>query len=734
MLESSVDAALILDKEGAVLALSDAARTLLSLEPDCALSSLPDLLEHANILSQHDLAGVATAVSERGLWSSVRGLRAPDGTITYVRLSAQPVAEPGSTAFARLLIKPLDQDLRSDAHVAHRLRVEEAVGQVSRLLMATDDAAFEQVLKILGVNTDAEYAYLQLIPDDHELVAAGDGTPTRSEVSLWRRDGGEGMDDLPIGEAPDDDAGGAWMLDKDVLAVPVLADDGRFFGYLGLGYGDAYHAWRDEDQALLNVVGDMLAGFFDRVRAHEALLQSEERWRRLVESHPDPIFILYHHDVQYANPAAYRLLGAESPEEVKGRSVFDFVSAEDQHRVEKALSNLNGEGTRKPLRVEVTRLDGEWRIVEAFAVPILFRGQEAAQTVLRDITERLRTEGRYSTFVETITEGIWHVEFKKSLHTETDADRQASYIRENALLVDCNSVMAGILGVRSAEAILNKPLFEHFACGSLVESFVRGGYRVNNFELTIEGKGMRHFVCNAVGTVQRGLLVGIWGSCIDVTERVALERRMVATLEEQQQRIGRELHDGVGQLLTGVRMLSQIMAENTAGTEAGELAGKIAKFAEDASQQVRSIYYGLTPAQLTLEGLASALEELVINTDALPNITCTYEHDGRVEVTELEEKLHLYRIVQEAVNNALKHARASNILVSFRGEQENIIIRVTDNGIGFDPTKRNGKSLGVDSMHYRARAIHAHLDIDSTPGSGTSILCILRRSRQSVED
>ena len=213
-----------------------------------------------------------------------------------------------------------------------------------------------------------------------------------------------------------------------------------------------------------------------------------------------------------------------------------------------------------------------------------------------------------------------------------------------------------------------------------------------------------------------------------MTEHVELERRMVNALEEQQQQIGRELHDGVGQLLTGVRMLSQVLVEGYGSSteQAASLARKIMRFAEEASQSVRNIYYGLTPAQLSMEGLASALGELAANTDALPDIRCTFTYDGRTDITEFQAKLHLYRIAQEAINNALKHARASTIDLSFRTIEDGIEIRIRDNGAGFDPTaKRKSKSLGLNSMHYRARAVRADLLIETVPGGGTVVRCTL---------
>ena len=206
---------------------------------------------------------------------------------------------------------------------------------------------------------------------------------------------------------------------------------------------------------------------------------------------------------------------------------------------------------------------------------------------------------------------------------------------------------------------------------------------------------------------------------------------MVETLEEQQQTIGRDLHDGVGQLLTGVRMLSQNLAEklHKAEEESYAQARKVADFAGQASERVREIYRGLTPTQLFYEGLATALNELAHNTTALPGITCTYVTDGLIDVWERDTKMHLYRIVQEATNNALKHAEATEIVISMSLDGNMVILQVSDNGKGFDPSIRTGKSLGLNSMAYRARTIKGGFEIKSEKNSGTIVRCTLQENQ-----
>ena len=384
------------------------------------------------------------------------------------------------------------------------------------------------------------------------------------------------------------------------------------------------------------------------------------------------------------------------------------------------------------LGVEYGGRPPEWQEADSRVLSVL--GDLLSTYFERRISEEaLRaSEERYRTFVDTTSEAIWRLELEGGVDTSVSIFKQMSAIGIQATFAECNKVMAVLLGRTSPEGLIGKPFSEimpHLEI-ALIEEFVRSGYRLLNHEYSVacENSEVRYFVINAVGTVEEDLLVRIWGSCVEVTERIRLEQQMVETLEDQQQRIGRDLHDGVGQLLTGIRMLSQNLSERLKeeADESHIQANKIASFSGQASQRVREIYRGLTPTQLFYEGLSTALNELSHNTNALPGISCSYVQEGLVDVWERETKMHMYRIAQEATNNALKHAEATEVVISLKLDDDCITLQVEDNGKGFDTSIRSGKSLGLNSMEYRARTIKGNFEIASTPGSGTVVRCTIR--------
>lgn len=614
------------------------------------------------------------------------------------------------------------------------------------MLSSSGTVDFGEMLCKVGETVGAECVYLQVIPPEDRVLERALRLLGGRDLVIWGR-GGDSSPALPVlspadvlvglsgdgasAEAiPSSDAFEAWLnrAELEVDAVPLLSGQGRLYGYLGIAYARPIREGRSEDYRILTVLGDILANFFERHFAEQELQQSEERWRKLVAGHPEPIIVTVRGEIIYINSSGAEVLGASSSEALVGYPIVDFVSAEHFDRVAPHLLVPSGEEGR-PLQHELVRLDGEWRIVESHASQITYEGREAVLVVLRDITERKHSENRYRNFVETISEGIWRADLTRPVEATAMTGVQVEHIRSHAVLTETNEVMARILGLEPP--LVGQSILALFDDPGVLEEFVSGAHHLRSREISLvrpDGT-QRYLVVNAVGTVERGRLLHIWGSCIDVTERIEIERRTVALLEKQQQRIGRELHDGVGQLMTGIRMLSDLLYESlTDHAQAQRTAQKVARFAAEASHQIRNIYRGLTPAQIGSEGLASVLEELANNTDELPDVRCRFVYDGHTDVWDADTKLHLYRIAQEATNNALKHARATEIVISFIGENEHVRLQIEDDGIGLGGSRRSTKSLGIDSMYYRANAVRARLEIGSGSDGGTIISCLIPRA------
>ena len=212
----------------------------------------------------------------------------------------------------------------------------------------------------------------------------------------------------------------------------------------------------------------------------------------------------------------------------------------------------------------------------------------------------------------------------------------------------------------------------------------------------------------------------------DATARRQLEREVLAASNREQQRIGNDLHDGLGQELTGIALLLRGL-ENRAEREAPELSGSIEEVAllvNDAIFTTRALARGLSPVTFDRGGLALALEELARRLSAMFHIDVRCDADATADRgLGSANALHLYRIAQEAVTNAAQHGHANYVEIELTHDGDRRLLRITDNGSGFNPSNHQSKGLGLRIMHYRAQMMTGSLRIDSARGRGTAVSC-----------
>lgn len=614
--------------------------------------------------------------------------------------------------------------------------VEIALVEVSHRLVTADAFDMVEVLSIIGAAMGAECTFLS-ISDWTDSVARAPSS--RLGLIVWHSEGSPAARkrELALRTTPLFEDGGdlsgpdGTKADREtdtdrLLAVPLLAEGERFIGFLGVEGRDASNAGQLDRRQVLSVFGDLLANYYRRLFAERALQENQERWRTLMQLHPDPVVVSAESELLYVNRAAARLFGGQHPRDVLAFRLDDFLPADQQPSFWRLLRDQLERSSNEPFEQEVTRLDGEERVVEVLSAPSTFDGRTAAQIVLRDVTDRIASEERYRTFVETISEGVWRIDMREPVPIELDVQSQVAQILRCGVLAECNEMMARMMGLSPDAIPFGKVAGEAFSAmgKDAIEAFVRGGYRLENFDLTTEGRhpGPRHFSLNAVGRLDRGRLLRIWGSCNEITARVEMERRMVAVLEEEQERIGRDLHDGVGQLLTGIRMLSENLFRRVGEDDpAWGTMRNINSFAVEASQRVRDICRGLAPPQLSQEPLAVSLEMLLAQLNSYQTAECAFDWDHNADVDSADSRIQLFRIAQEATNNALRHAQPRRIVISLRAEDSTVILEVADDGCGFDVESTHGHSLGLYSMHRRASSIRARLTIESGPGAGTRV-------------
>ncbi|MDT8386220.1 MAG: CheR family methyltransferase [Thiogranum sp.] len=211
----------------------------------------------------------------------------------------------------------------------------------------------------------------------------------------------------------------------------------------------------------------------------------------------------------------------------------------------------------------------------------------------------------------------------------------------------------------------------------------------------------------------------------DLTETRVLEREVANASTLEQERIGREIHDGIGQQLSGLSMLAQSLKNELTG--AGEAQNSklddLIQHLTGLIGEVRSLARGLALVPVGPSGLIEAIREFSARINDVLPVSCSFEHDdGPIDFEDASVATHMYRIVQEATNNALKHAEATEIAISLR-INDFIELTIADNGKGFDTeAMRNNAGFGLRIMQYRTRVLGGNLELDSKPGQGTRIV------------
>jgi PAS domain S-box-containing protein len=217
----------------------------------------------------------------------------------------------------------------------------------------------------------------------------------------------------------------------------------------------------------------------------------------------------------------------------------------------------------------------------------------------------------------------------------------------------------------------------------------------------------------------------------DVTERRALEHEIQEISEREQRRLGQDLHDGLGQSMTGIAFLAKVLQQKlqAKGVEEAEAAGNIALLINEALSQTRRLSRGLCPVVLDTNDIEAALEQLAENLRTLFSVSCELQCEPDIKITDNAVAVHLYRIAQEAASNAIKHGRAKNILLSLVSNNSRLVLKVKDDGAGFPAKVSKGKGMGLRVMHHRARMIGAGISLRQSKAGGVTVTCSLPRPR-----
>ena len=233
----------------------------------------------------------------------------------------------------------------------------------------------------------------------------------------------------------------------------------------------------------------------------------------------------------------------------------------------------------------------------------------------------------------------------------------------------------------------------------------------------------------------------------DLSSRKEMQKHILDIAADEQRRIGLELHDGTQQELTGLSLFANALQDTIRSASQVEknknmawqfevdnfdrlktIADLLSKRIAETNQHVRDLAHGIMPVQIDAEGLQSALIELANSVSSGENCSCVFECEGDVSITNNTTATHLFRIAQEAINNAVRHGLANNIRIFLLLRDDRICLEVSDNGSGFENEAQihdgsSSQGMGMRTMQYRASLIGGRVHIEQQVDRGTLVRC-----------
>jgi len=456
--------------------------------------------------------------------------------------------------------------------------------------------------------------------------------------------------------------------------------------------------------------------------AHVALEESRDRYADLYDFAPVGYLTLDQGGrILEINLTGARLLGVERAELI-GRPLSTLLETDSLPGLFAHLKEVFARSRKIVTELQLRpRTDGPLDVrLESIVVTSLDEGL-VCRTVLVDDTERKQAEralaereAEQRAVIETTSDGFWVVDQQGRILAVNEAYvRRSGYSRSELLNMHIRDLEASESPemVRRHIARVRREGNDLFETQHRTRSGEIWPAEINTAYWPSGGGRFFAFVR-------------------DISERNALERQIIETSTAEQERIGHEIHDGIGQQLTAITMLAKSLEHRLKQDEnrqAAELVRSLIEHLQQTLRDTRALAKGLSPIELGPEGLGDALGLLVEQTQTVSGIRCRFDGGGRVGRIDGAVTAHLYRIAQEAVHNATRHAKPSRIDVSLTSTDHTIVLSIRDDGSGKLPEKSGDSGLGMAIMRYRARLIGASLTIAPGESGGTLVRCIWHR-------
>ena len=475
----------------------------------------------------------------------------------------------------------------------------------------------------------------------------------------------------------------------------------------------------------------------ERQRAEAALRESEERYRLMLDAAP---VLAWRCDAAGAcidcNVRWYEYTG-QSVDEARGWGWLQAVHPDDRARTMQKVKDDVGEGMIYQTEYRLRRaMDGTYRWHLARALPVTdARGQTVAWIGCgADIEDQKRTAQELEQLVAERTAALRESEERYRRLVQTAPMAIGVVVAEKLAFINDHGLR--LYGAASGTEVLGRSIMEfvHPDDRNRLTELSRRAVAGSAPPLPLEVRLLRRD-----GSAFEAMLV--WSPVVfagqpgfqfiydDISDRQRLERQLLAISEREQRRIAQDLHDGLCQHLSGVAFMAEALqrvlrAERVSAQPRRQLA-RLCALLDEAVNQTRRIARGLAPVNLEAGGLAEALHELAIQVREVFGVRCRLYCPRPVTLRDPAVAMHLYRIVQEAVQNALRHGRPTELTIGLTARAGRLRLSVRDNGRGLPRRPRAATGMGLGVMRYRAEAVGGSLRVENTKPHGVLVSCNL---------
>jgi PAS domain S-box-containing protein len=509
------------------------------------------------------------------------------------------------------------------------------------------------------------------------------------------------------------------------------------------------------------------------------LVESTEQYQSLIESSRDGIVVVQHDELVFVNPAAVRIFQYDSQEDMKRVGFLDTVAPPSRPFVRlEYLQRSSGEDILKNYEMKGLTKLGKLVDLEIDARPIIWNDKKSLYVSYRDISERKAMERQQAVWLweqETLSsidrqllgivdlqkvldiilqqimlltrsqfvgialidienrQGHWRMSKGNRSPLIGDAivmtpDLISTFRRkEHLVLEDCRSGSHWAdadFPALEAEELISAGFFPLFVNNELRGRLVVGFRQPHRFAerevRVLLSMAEKVSIALSSGELYEDLLKR-------EKELELLSGARVQAQEEERRRISREIHDGLGQLLTAIKLNLEILEDSLpTHDDAGTRIAEVKQMLDSVLKEAREISYNLMPSVLDDFGLGPGLQSLCEQFSKHTGLKVSFNEHGLSERLTPDVEIGLYRIVQEALNNVAKHAEAKEVEVQIVRHSNRLRLTIEDDGKGMDaglPARkpRGGGGTGLVSMRERASSFSGSFVIDSSIGKGTLI-------------